>query len=308
MQKEMVRKTIFFILILTLAIVSIWLFLRSDRTNFSTDVVTVVTSFYPLAEFAQAVGSDYAQVINITRAGVEPHDYEPSPRDIATSYTGDIFIFNGGGLDPWAEKIQSKLIQQGVLVINMTENLELMKMREGIEGTDPHIWLDPVFAQQEVMIIRDAFKKVDPQSSETYEANAAKYISRLSTLDQKFRSDLATCTSRDVVTSHDAFHYVAKRYDFNVIPIAGLSPEAEPSTKKIAEIANVAREKNIQYIFFETLVSPKLAETIASEIGAQTLVFNPIEGLTEEELAAGKNYLSVMEENLENLKKALQCQ
>jgi zinc transport system substrate-binding protein len=132
-------------------------------------------------------------------------------------------------------------------------------------------------------------------------------LALLSELDEKYRIGLAECAIRDAVASHAAFGYLAKRYNLNMINIAGLSPKEEPSPRRMAEIAELARAKNIQYIFFETLVSPKLAETIAREIGAQTLVFNPIEGLTDQELAAGEDYISIMEKNLANLRTALRC-
>ena len=273
--------------------------------------IKVVASFYPLAEFAKQVGGNNVEVVNMTPPGAEPHDFEPSPQDIVNAYSSNLFIFNGSGFDPWAEKIRPELENKGVAVINMTEYFDLLKGVEEheeaeekdheAEETDPHIWLDPVLAKKEVEIIRDALKKIDPINSELYESNATQYLTQLSVLDKKYKDGLASCNLRDLVASHGAFGYLAKRYALNVVSIAGFSPEEEPSPKRMAEIADLARSKKINYIFFETLVSPKLAETIAREIGAKTLVFNPIEGLTEDELEKGANYISVMEENLNNL-------
>jgi zinc transport system substrate-binding protein len=286
--------------------------------------IIVAVSFYPLAEFAKQVGGENVEVDNIVPPGADAHDFEPSLRDIARVHSARVFIFNGAGFDPWAERIGPELKAAGVFVINMAEHFELLKAVDGHKKEpdkkepdrnkreekeyDPHIWLDPALAKRMVEIIRDALKEVDPANAQTYENNAGNYLALLSELDEKYRIGLAECAIRDAVTSHAAFGYLAKRYNLNMINIAGLSPKEEPSPRRMAEIAELARAKNIQYIFFETLVLPKLAETIAREIGVQTVVFNPIEGLTEEELAAGENYISIMEKNLANLRTALRCQ
>lgn len=307
--------------IIIVAVVGALVFIANkdkDYSNVSKEKssVKVVASFYPLAEFAKQVGGNNIEVINIVPPGVEPHDFEPTPQDITKVYSADIFVFNGSGFDPWAEKIAPELKKRGIAVIHMTEHFDLLESKdvhEGEEGheeenMDPHIWLDPVLAKKEIEIIRDTLKEADPGNSSAYESNANNYLAKLSELDEKYRAGLANCAIRDAVASHAAFGYLAKRYNLNIVNIAGLSPEEEPSPRKIAEVAEFARTTNIKYIFFETLVSPKLAETIANEIGAQTLVFNPLEGLTDEELKSGKNYISVMEENLTNLRRALLCQ
>jgi zinc transport system substrate-binding protein len=189
----------------------------------------------------------------------------------------------------------------------MSDHFQLLPGADGETQTDPHFWLDPVLAQEEVQIIRDALIKVDPANAQYYDKNAEGYISQLQALDKKYQDGLASCALKDVVTSHAAFGYLAKRYNLNQIAISGLSPDQEPSSSQMVEIAREAKQKNVKVIFFETLVSPKLAETIAREIGAQTAVFNPLEGLTDQEIKEGKNYISVMEDNLNNLRTALQC-
>lgn len=277
----------------------------------------IAASFYPLAELARQVGGDRVEVINMTPAGVEPHDYEPTPRDIIKIRSAKVFLFNGGNTDAWAEKIQEDLKKRGVEVVNMSETLaksgELLKGQEVVEesekaGFDPHFWLDPVLMQKQAIVVRDVLIKVDPGNAEYYTKTAADYLTQLAALDQKYREGLAHCQIRDVITSHAAFGYLARRYNLNMIYISGLSPDEEPSPRRIADIARLARQKNIEYIFFEPLTSPKLAQTIAQEVGAKTLVFNPLEGLTDEEVQAGKNYISIMEENLKNLRIALRCQ
>jgi len=275
------------------------------------DKIQVAASFYPLAEFAKNVGGDLLSVTNITPAGAEPHEYEPTPQDIVKVNSSRLLIYNGNGIDPWAEKIEPDLKSKGIEVIKMSDKLESVKKDAKDDGGgeyDPHFWLDPVNAQAQADIIADALIKIDKAREKEYNQNRDNFKKQLADLDAEYRNGLANCGSRTIVTTHNSFGYLARRYDLETLHILGLSPEEEPSAKTIAEVTNLAREKNVKYIFFETLVNPKLSETIAKEIGAKTLVLNPIEGLTEEEIAAGKNYLSVMRENLTNLRTALQCQ
>ena len=280
----------------------------ADANPADSGKMVVVGTFYPLAHFASQVGGNLVTVANITPAGAEPHDYEPTPQDIARSYGAKVFIMNGGGVDTWAEKIAPDLKANGVTVVDMQDTILLSTAPSGSETTlDPHIWLDPVLAEQEVGLIRDAFAKADPGNAVAYASNAASYIAQLQTLDEEYKAGLASCRIKDIVTSHAAFGYMAKRYGLTQIAIAGLSPDAEPSAEQMADIAQLAKKDNVKYIFFESLVSPKLAQTIATEVGAQTIAFNPLEGLTDAEIASGKTYLTVMRDNLSKLRIALQC-
>ncbi len=284
--------------------------------------LSVVATFYPLEDFARAVGGDFADVVSIVPAGAESHEYEPTPRDILAAYQADVFLLNGAGFDAWAEKIRPDLEARGVRVVDMSQHMELLpggeeheeeeeteesKNEHENEFFDPHFWLDPVLAEREVWVIAEAFGERDPGHRERYIVQASAYVEKLRALDRSYLDGLLSCRLNAVIASHNAFSYMAKRYDFEVIAIAGLSPEAEAPSRRLADLSRLAREKGIQHIFFETLVSPKVAETLAREVGAETLVFNPIEGLTDLERIAGKEYLAIMEENLENLKIARQC-
>lgn len=246
----------------------------------------VSASFYPLAYASQRIGGKLVKVAQITPGGVEPHDYEPTPQDLATISDSKVFIKNGYGIDTWADNIPG---------ISAPSN------------NDPHFWLDPVLFQSEVQVVRDAFVQADPVNTAKYMLNAAGLINDLKGLDQEFKDGLKECQGKKIITSHDAFGHLAKRYGFENLAIAGVSPDQEPSPKRLAELSDLAKKNNIKYIFFETLVSPKLADTLATEIGAKTLVLNPIEGLTQEEAIKGKDYLVLMQENLYNLRTALQC-
>ncbi len=280
---------------------------RGQRAT-PTEGVQVVASFYPWAEFSRQVGGDLVQVSTVVPAGSEPHEYEPSPQDLARVYEADVFIYNGSGIDPWAERIASELEQKGGRVLNMSEITPLLALAEGGAGHfDPHFWLDPVLVESHLEAIRSALAAVAPQGAAAFQAHREAYVVQLRALDQAYRQGLAVCARRDIVTSHAAFGYIAKRYNLEAITIAGLSPEEEPSARTLSEITKSAREKNTKYIFFETLVSPKLAQTVADEIGADILVFNPLEGLTPQEVETGQDYLSVMRGNLQNLRIALDC-
>jgi zinc transport system substrate-binding protein len=269
--------------------------------------INVAVSFYPLAEFTEQVGGKYVDVINITPSGAEPHDYEPTPMDIKKVYLSRLFIFNGAGVDPWAKKIEQDLKRKGVVVLEMINLVEPIK-RQYDNNYDPHIWLDPVIAQKMVQEINKNLRTMDPEHAGYYEKRASLYAAQLTQLDKAYAQGLSTCRLHDIVTSHAAFGYLAKRYGFNAYSIAGLSPEEEPSPKTIAELIKIVREKHIKYIFFERLINPKLSETIAHETGAKTLVLDPIEGLTREEIKAGKDYISIMKENLANLRRAMGCE
>lgn len=305
-------------IILAISIVAV-IGLTRSRTITSTNKIKIAGSFYLLAHLAEQVGGDKVQVSTITPSGSEPHDFEPTPQDIVTIQSSALFIINGSGLDPWAEKVATDLPAKGIEVLKMSENIELLNTEEPEdhqeeeeanheESTDPHFWLDPVLAQKQIELIAAKLSQIDSHNTEHYKQRAASYSAKLQELDTNYKNSLANCTKREIITSHAAFGYLAKRYNITVHSISGLSPEIEPSAKELVELTQLAKEKDIRYIFFETLVSPKLAETLAREVGAQTLVFNPIEGLTAEELKAGSTYLSIMEENLENLKLALDCQ
>lgn len=172
-------------------------------------------------------------------------------------------------------------------------------------GNDPHVWLDPLNAKIMVDNILVGLIKVDEKNSSIYQANAEAYKKELDKLHEDFQNGLASASIKEFVTSHAAFGYLAKRYGLEEIPVRGLSAESEPNPADMAAVVKLAREKNINYIFFETLVSPKVSEVIARELRGETLVLNPLEGLSDEEMAEGKNYLSVMRENLKNLQKAL---
>ncbi|HJP96327.1 MAG TPA: zinc ABC transporter substrate-binding protein [Candidatus Saccharimonadales bacterium] len=279
---------------------------RKNQSTQPTNHVSVSASFYPLYDFARNVGGSHVSVTNITPAGAEPHDYEPSAQDLVQAQKSAVFLYNGGTMEPWTDKFVKDYQH---VVVKASSGIALHTATlEGESGVkDPHFWLDPVLAQQIVRNIRDGLIKADPKHRVDYTKNAAAYIAKLQTLDRAFSTGLQQCQQHTIITSHEAFGYVAARYHFTAQSIAGLSPDSEPSAGKMAELAQLARQQNIHYIFFESLVSPRLADTIAQEVGAKTLVFDPLEGLTNEAQKQGQNYLSVQQQNLAALRTALAC-
>lgn len=286
--------------------------LTKKDTSTSDGKLSVTASYYPLYDFARQVGGDKVSVVNMTPAGAEPHDYEPSPQALIDAQKSAVFIYNGGAMEPW---VDSFLSDYKHTVVKASEGINLQESHEDDDhdhahdgAKDPHFWLDPVLAQQIVTTIRDGFAAADPDNQSYYAANASSYNQKLAELDTHFTDGLARCTLHTAISSHGAFSYLAQRYNFTVIPIAGIEPDNEPSPAKMAELADIVKQKGIKYIFFESLVSPRLAQTIASETGASTLVFDPIEGLSKADQDAGRDYISVQYDNLENLRKALDCQ
>jgi len=278
--------------------------------------IRVTTSFYPLYFFAAAIGGDKADVFNVTPAGAEPHDYEPTAQDIVRIEQSKLLILNGVHLEPWGEKVKSELQGKHTVIVSAGEDLGIRELNENgaaIYGEqsrtiiDPHVWLDPLLAKKEAEKIAQGYAAADPNNARYYEENLKALEKALDELDKQYREGLNACKKQDIVTSHAAFGYLAQEYHLNQLAIAGLSPDAEPSPARLVEIAKFVDKNNIKYIFFESLVSPKLSQAIADETGAQTLVLNPIEGLSDEELKQGKSYITEMQNNLENLRIALEC-
>lgn len=281
---------------------------RNHDTKPPTSTLRVAASFYPLYEFAKDIGGDKVTVSDITPAGAEPHDYEPSPKVLVDAQQAAVFIYNGGTMEPW---VANFLHDYRHVAIKSSQGIPLQAATDesntSAQVQDPHFWLDPVLAQTVVNNIRDGLSKADPGDRAFFAKNAANYNAKLQQLDHDFQAGLASCQTRTLVTSHAAFGYLAKRYNLDVHAIAGITPDEEPSAAKLAELTQLVRDQNIHYIFFESLVSPKLADTIAQETGAKPILFDPIEGLSDAAQQQGQNYLSIQEQNLANLRTALAC-
>jgi zinc transport system substrate-binding protein len=270
--------------------------------------MNAVAAFYPIAYAAQRVAPD-ANVENLTPAGTEPHDLELSPRDVETVKDADVVLYFGNGFMPALEDavqgednavdlLSGEELQEASEAHGHGGEEESAEEHEEESGLDPHVWLDPMRYAAIVRKVADALG--EPGSAD-------ELLAELEELDAEFRQGLQNCARREIVTSHAAFAYLADAYGLTQIPLTGVSPEAEPSAKDIEGLVEEVEEEGATTVFFETLVSPELAETVAREAGAETAVLDPLEGLTEDEIDEGADYFSVMRENLAALRKALAC-
>ncbi|KOY16672.1 metal ABC transporter substrate-binding protein [Paenibacillus xylanivorans] len=309
--------------------------------------LNVEVSFYPMYEFTKNVAGDLANVHTLVPAGMEPHDWEPTPQDIASIEKADVLVYNGAGMESWIDQVTDSLTNAKLIQVEASHGIDLLEGSEEDEhehehadttdthdhadeatteehdhdhaaeaeeghthdhdhgGLDPHVWLSPALAVKEVRNIEAGLAQAAPEHAEQFKQNADAYVAKLEALDQDFKTAVVDSKRKDFITQHAAFGYLAQEYGLQQVPIAGLSPEQEPSAAQMAAVIDFAKEHQVKTIFFETLVSSKVSETIASEVGAKTAVLNPIEGLTEEEIAAGMDYIGVMRQNLEALKLAL---
>jgi len=257
----------------------------------------IVAGFYPLAFAAEQIATAGAGVRNLTPAGAEPHDLELTPGDVRAVADASLVLYLGQGFMPGLE---TAVEQREGRSLDLLADQELRPGRDedGETVSDPHVWLDPVRYAAMARAI----------GAELGNADAGERLAgRLERLDAEFRRGLATCERREIVTSHAAFGYLAARYDLEQVPLEGLSPEAEPSAKGLARLVDLVKSSGATTVFFEPLVSPKLAQTVAREAGVETEVLNPLEGLTDDEVAAGEDYFTVMRSNLSALRKALGC-
>ena len=285
----------------------------------------VMASFYPMYDFAVKIGGDKAEVTNMVPAGTEPHDWEPAAADIKNLEEAALFVYSGGGMEHWVEDVLASLETKKLVSVEASAGVTLRsghihdeEEHKGAEEHteekehghdhvqfDPHVWLSPLNAEKEMENIKNAYIKADPDNRDYYEANYELYASRFADLNQKFKDTLSSLPNKDIVVSHEAFGYLCDAYGLNQVGIEGLSPDSEPSPARMAEIIDFVRANHVRVIFFEELVSPKVAETIAKETGSSVQVLNPLEGLSDEELESGADYFSVMEENLKRLEAAL---
>src|SRR5919106_1688532 len=270
-----------------------------------TNKLRVIASFFPLYDFSRNVGGDRAEVSVMVPAGIEPHDWEPTPRNILDAENADMIVYNGAGFESWVSGINARF------VVDTSRGIQLMEGGEGAQGGsnfDPHIWLDPVLAKKQVEAIRDGFIQTDPVNSDYYSQNAQRYIAELDSLDSFIRSELSSCTLNDFIAFHDSFSYFANRYNLTQHSVHGVSPEGDVLPQRRQEITDLAATLGSNVIYAEELVDPRLANVIAGEIpNGQVLVLSPIEGLEREELEQGLGYIDKMRENVQNLKVGLKC-
>ena len=259
----------------------------------------VAASFYPMAEFVSAVGGEHVQVTCLVPDGAEPHDWEPSPKDLTRLGRAQVFVYNGM-VEPWAQQALDALSERKIMPVEAGHDLFARGGKQ-----DPHVWVSPKKAIIEVQRITEALCEADAKHTDAYKANGRAYVAKLEQLDKKLSEVAQTAPKKVFVTAHAAFGHLAADYGLRQLSVAGISAEAEPTPGDLQRlIATVKREK-VRYVFFETLTDPKIAKLVAQETGAQTAVLDPLEGLDEEGRKQGLDYLKIMEQNIANLQRAL---
>ncbi|MFC0214916.1 metal ABC transporter substrate-binding protein [Paenibacillus chartarius] len=298
---------------------------QSASKQLDSNRVNVVASFYPLYDFSKKIGGEHVNVINVVPAGVEAHDWTPKSRDLQLLNNADVFVYEGAGFEGWVDDVLKSIPADGPIVVEASHNVPLLKLEEaeedghghgdeeksdehahGEEGVDPHIWLSPSNAKIIGDNIKEALIKADPAHKAEFEANYKSFTESMDALDAKYKEQLGKVKQKELVTSHQSFGYLCRDYGLTQMPIMGLSPDAEPTAQQMKNITTFIKEHQVRTIFFEELVSDKLAKTLAKDAGVETAVLNPLEGLTEEQQKNGEDYVSIMEKNLQQLVKALQ--
>ena len=273
---------------------------NSDQQFTITDnsKLQVISSFYPLYEFSKNIGQEKVNVDLLVPLGVEPHDWEPTVKDVQRMQKSDLVIINGVGFENWVDNLQEtnysgKIIDTsyGIPIRNSNNNSQ--------ESLDPHIWLNPIYAKIQVQNIADAFSRSDPKNQQYYQSNAAKYITELDSLDSKIRNELSNC-NHDFVSFHNAFSYFADEYNLNQHTIiSSIDSHGEVTSKTLENIISTSKALNIKVIFSEENTDTRTSNIIANEIGGKVLILSPLEVLSDE------TYISKMTQNLKNLKEAL---
>ena len=277
----------------------------------------IVASLYPLAYFTERVGGDGVDVTLLIEPGVETHDFEPTTGDLKKMRSADLVIYSGeafgsAGFEAWVNRATDSLGDDAPAAVGASTLDRERLLPPAADGhdtsqLDPHVWLDPTLAADQVRKIETALAAVDPESAAAYRRRAKTLIGELNSLDLEFRSVLGSCRTDVFVTSHNAYSYLAERYGLDQLAIAGTSPEAEPGPGTLAEISDRMQGLGLRHVLTEPIISPRLAQTIAEETAAEVLTLHPLENLTPAEAERGDTYFSLMRSNLETLSTVLGC-
>ncbi|MBS3918358.1 MAG: zinc ABC transporter substrate-binding protein [Deltaproteobacteria bacterium] len=326
------------IFILTLILIAAFAFTSCQKKEQKVEKVQkiqVITTLFPLYDFVKNISQDKVDAVLLLPPGVEPHSFEPKPDDIVRINKADLFIYTGPFMEPWAADILKGLDNKSLIVVDSSKDISLMgekgkhghdheKKKEVHEKEhrhshekghkhdhemDPHIWLNFANAQKMVDHILEGLVKKDPTNKELYSKNAEQYKSKLNDLDQKFKETLSRCKKKIFIhAGHFAFGYLARRYGLQYVAAYGFSPDAEPSPKRLIELTKTMKKHGLKHIYYEELITPRVAETLSKETGATLLMLHGAHNLTKDEFEKGVTFISLMEENRKNLEAGLQCQ
>ena len=271
----------------------------------SNGKLTIAASFYPLQYVTQRIVGDRATVTSLTPPGAEPHDLELTPKDVASISDASLVFYLDGFQPAVDDAVDVEGHTDALVNVAGAAKLDRTVAEEGKSGTDPHFWLDPQRLTAVATLIEQRLVSSDPAGAAAYQANLTALTTDLTALDGEFRTGLADCANKDLVTSHQAFGYLAARYGLTQVGITGLTPDEEPDPATLARVTDFVRANKVRTIYYETLISPAIAKTVASETGAQTAVLDPIEGITPQ--SDGADYLAIMRSNLKHLEEGQPC-
>jgi zinc transport system substrate-binding protein len=300
---------------------------RQEQQAGKAKQLNVVTTLFPLYDFTKNIAGDKVSVILLLPPGVEAHSFEPKAGDMLRVNGADLFIFTGKFMEPWADGLLKGVDNKGLLVVDASTGITLMEGKEdhhpdqgkgkkqGKEDhhdhgkIDPHLWLDFAIAQKIVDNILAAMITRDPAGKDMYTQNAEAYKAKLVDLDRRYKETFLACKKNIFIHGgHFAFNYLAKRYNLVYISAYHGSPDAEPTPKRLITLKKKMQENNIQYVYYEELIAPRVAEVLAKETGATLLKLHGAHNISKEEFEKGVSFLSLMEGNLKNLKAGLECQ
>jgi len=276
------------------------------------DTLAVVASFFPMYDFARKIAGDRADVRLMVPAGSDPHTWEPTAADIADLARSDLFVYSGAGMEHWAEDVIAAAANEGLQVLEASAGIVLRtgehaedhaeeEPADDHDGMDPHVWLSPANARIQMANIRDALIAADPDGTETYQTNYDHWAAEADALDEAFRDTLAPYAGRGVIVAHEAFGYLCDAYGLEQIAVEGLTPDSEPDPARVAEIIRIAREHDVKVVFFDRTASSKVADTIASEVGARVDVLDPAASVDPDRIENGEDWFSIMRDNLQAL-------
>ncbi|MFJ5965359.1 metal ABC transporter solute-binding protein, Zn/Mn family [Bacillus sp. NPDC093026] len=312
-------KKIFFILTTVLLMIGLTACSSSAGTHASKGkadgTLNIYTTIFPIQDFTEKIGGSHVHAQSVYPANADAHSFEPSSKTMVEMAEGDAFIYSGTGAEAFADKTAATLKDQGVKTVKAAEGIKLLSTKEEHAhdddedhdhgDKDPHAWLDPVHAEQMAKNIKNTLVSLDPDHKDEYTKNYEKLKKELQALDQEFKTTLSKAKHKEILVSHAAYGYWEKRYGIEQISVLGLSASEEPSQKQLENIVKQAEKHHIKYVIFENNVSSKVSDTIRSEIGAKSLTLKNLESITEDDAKNGESYISLMKQNLNTLKTAL---
>lgn len=278
--------------------------------------LNIVTTFYPVYHFTNQVVGENGHVTVLLGAGQDTHNYEPTPKDMAAISEADVFVYSSEYMETWVPAVLETLKESDVKIIEAAEDLTFYEAESDDEeehteddghnhAVDPHVWLDPLYAKQMVETISSVIQTVDQENREVYQEQTATFVQELETLDEEYQAAFEAAHNRTFVTQHAAFGYLVRRYNLEEIAISSLTSNQEASPAKLAEITKYIQDNNVEVIYYQNTGNASLAEAVANETGIEKEILSAIEGVTDEEQTSGIDYLSIMRDNLQALKKTI---